>query len=445
MLSGRLIDMVTGTVLSGVTIQIDGKSVQTDAQGRYVLGDLACGVHEVYVSVNGFDTYKRSVDISSGGWLDIRLTNEKTTNGLVSESAIYGDPVNTATGNYVYQHRDLDIPGIGLSFQFDRTYNSRDAGNGPLGYGWSHNFNTHLRAENGNVTITWGDGHTETWVSDGQGGFSNQYGVFDTLIGDGGVYTLRKKNRMAYQFDVTGNLVSITDKNGNSQTLTYTSGKLTQITDTAGRSFTLAYDLSNRLVQITDPIDRTVGYTYDANGDLVTVTDPNKNQTHYTYDANHQMLTIVGPRGNTVVNNTYDADKRVVTYQTDAKGGATTYDYQELDRITTITDALGNITLHQHDDLLRLIKEVDPNGGVSLYEYDALGNRIRVTDKNGNVTQYDYDIRGNVTKKIDALGNVTIITYDGQDNPLSRTDALENTTTFSYDQYLRQTGGKFIG
>ena len=29
-------------------------------------------------------------------------------------STIFGDPVNTATGNYVYQRRDIEIPGIGM-------------------------------------------------------------------------------------------------------------------------------------------------------------------------------------------------------------------------------------------------------------------------------------------------------------------------------------------
>ena len=76
------------------------------------------------------------------------------------ETGVYGDPVNTATGNYVYQRRDLSVEGIGLSFMFDRTYNSRaasdpEAVDGPLGYGWSHNYMARLDFDgSGNATIT---------------------------------------------------------------------------------------------------------------------------------------------------------------------------------------------------------------------------------------------------------------------------------------------------
>ena len=438
-LSGTLLDATTRQALAGVTITIGSSSVVTDSQGYYLIENLPCTQQQISVNVAGFEGYSRTYDLSAGWWNIIRLTRTGTTLGANPESAIYGDPVNTATGNYVYQRRDLELPGIGLLLQFDRTYNSRAASDalateGPLGYGWSHGYEASLVESAGVVTITWGDGKTQTWALDGMGGFIPQYGVFDDLIDDGGgAYTLRKKDLTRYHFDAGGHLSSIVDKNGNTISLTYTASKLTQITDTAGRVLTLGYDLSNRLTQITDPISRTIQFAYDLNGDLVTATDANGNVTTYTYDASHQILTVVDPRGNTVVSNTYDGANRVVTYQTDAKGGATSYSYQTLDRITTITDALGNVMTHHHDELLRLIKEVDALGHEALYEYDVAGNRIKVTDKNGNLTQYGYDAYGNVTTKTDALGQVTTITYDSQNNPLSRTDALGHVTQFQYD------------
>ena len=354
--SGRLIDATTGSPLSGVTVDIGSGSVVTDTDGHYYLAGIPCSPVEVSVGIAGFEGYSRSYNLTDGWWNVIRLTRTGTTLGTNPESAIYGDPVNTATGNYVYQRRDLELPGIGLPLQFDRTYNSRAASSTaavgvPMGYGWSHSYNVSLAADAGsNITITWGDGKTQTWAPDGIGGFIPQYGVFDDLIDDGGgAYTLRKKDLTRYHFDAGGHLFSIVDKNGNTISLTYTASKLTQITDTAGRVLTLGYDPSNRLTQITDPISRTIQFAYDLNGDLVTATDANGNVTTYTYDASHQILTVVDPRGNTIVSNTYDGANRVVTYQTDAKGGATSYSYQTLDRITTITDALGNVMTHHHD------------------------------------------------------------------------------------------------
>jgi RHS repeat-associated protein len=439
-LSGFLIDSTTGRPLSNVAVSAGGLTDLTDATGYYEIIGLACAIQEVTVNAPDFAAYDRTYDWSSGGWLSIRLTKESTVSGVDNNAGIVGDPVNTATGNYVYQRRDLEIPGIGIPFRFDRAYNSREASRPtatgtPLGYGWTHSYDARLvEGLDGIVTITWGDARTEAFTPDGAGGYTVQYGVFDTLTANGdGSFTLTKRDRGAYQFDTSGRLSRIDDKNGNSLTLVYAGAYLIEIQDTAGRSIRLDHDAFGRITLITDPIGRTVQYTYDGAGNLISAADPNGNLTQYTYDGSHQILTVVDPRGHTVVSNTYDDDRRVVTYQTDAKGNPTTYEYQALDRVTTVTDALGGVTLHHHDDRLWLIMEVDARGGTALYQYDDAGNRVAVTDKNGNVTRYDYDARGNVTRKTDALGQVTEITYDEQNNPLSRTDALGQVTAFAYD------------
>ena len=442
-LSGVLRDALTREPLVGIDIYIDGSLVAiTAADGSYSISGLDCGQHIISLGLSsdsGYVIFPQTVDTFNSWMYDIYLTTESTVLGLDTESAYANDPVNTATGNYVYQRRDLAIPGIGFPLRFDRTYNSREASStsatgNPLGYGWSHSYHVNLSTSGDSVTLTWGDGHTETFTADGLGGYVPQYGVFDTLVDNGdGTFTLIKRNRTRYDFDTSGRLAAITDKNGNRLSLTYTGADLTELIETAGRTILLSYDTAGRITTITDPIGRTVHYTYDLNGNLIQAIDRNGNVTVYTYDAAHQILTVVDPRGHTVVSNTYDDANRVVTYQTDAKGNPTSFTYQELDRITTITDALGNVTVHQHDSLLRLIREEDARGAIAYYVYDTAGNRIAVTDKNGNLTQYGYDARGNVTTKLDALGNLVTLTYDEANNPLSRADALSNLTQFTYD------------
>ena len=436
--SGVVIDALTNQPLSNVTVAVGELTTVTDENGYYIITDLTCDPQVVTVTVNDYTSYVQTFDWSDGGWLNILLTTENTVLGLDTASGIASDPVNTATGNYIYQRRDLAIPGIGFPLRFDRTYNSRAASSAlvgtPLGYGWSHSYNVNLSTSGDSITITWGDGHTETFTLDEFGGYVPQYGVFDTLVDNGdGTFSLTKRNHTRYDFDTSGRLAAITDKNGNRLSLTYSGADLTELIDTAGRTILLSHDTAGRITTITDPIGRTVHYTYDLNGNLIQAIDRNGNSTVYTYDDSHQILTVVDPRSHTVVSNTYDDVNRVVTYQTDAKGNPTSFAYQELDRITTITDALGGITVHQHDSLLRLIREADARGAIAYYEYDTAGNRIAVTDKNGNLTQYGYDARGNVTTKLDALGNLVSITYDEANNPLSRTDALSNLTQFTYD------------
>ena len=434
--TGTLTD-ATGNPITNAEVTIGGVTVTPNASGDYSVPGLACGSHPITVTPTGgatFMPFTGSVDTFSAWNFNVPLADESTTYGIDSQSGKGGDPVDTATGNYIYQHRDLELAGVGMPFTFDRSYNSRDDRSGPLGFNWAHNWDASLDDAAGIVRVRWGDGGTQTWSPDGAGGFTPQVGVFDALIDDGGgAYTVRKRDLSEYHFDTSGRLASVRDRNNNTITLTYTGGKLSQITDTAGRTLSLSYDVGNRLTQITDPIGRTIQFAYDVNGDLVTATDANGNATTYSYDGNHQILSIVDPRGNTLVSNTYDAQDRVVTYQTDAKGGATTYVYAAGEFETTFTDALGHATVHTHDSLLRLIREEDGNGGIMRYDYDSAGNRSQVTDKNGNATVYGYDARGNVTSKTDALGNTVTLTYDGQNNPLSRTDALGNITQFQYD------------
>lgn len=438
-ITGRLLDGTTNAPLAGVTVSAGGRTAVTDAGGGFSIDGLPCGPQVVTVNVPGYEPYRWTFDPARGGWLTIRLTLPGTTYGPGTDAGYGGDPVNTATGNYVYSALDLEIPGVGHPFRFARSYNSRAASTAgapgtPLGYGWSHGYQVGLTNAAGVVILTWGDGHTETFAPDGYGGFRPQYGVFATLTDlGGGRFALRQRDGIRYDFDTAGRLATITDRNGNAQTLTYTNGRLTRVLDSAGRAIDLTYDGAGRLTQVADALGRTLRYGYDGTGNLTSATDPNGNLTRYTYDARHQLLTAVDPRGHTIVNNTYDAERRVVTYQTDAKGGATSYAYQEADRVTTITDALGGATVHFHDDLLRLIRERDAIGAEAWYVYDEAGNRVQTVGKNGHLTEYEYDDRGNVTRQRDALGQVTSIVYDALNNPLTRTDALGHTTRFDYD------------
>jgi len=435
-LYGVLRDAVTNKALSSITITIDGIHTNvTDENGHYEFFNLSSGVHTVVVDVpSGYSQYVRTVETPENPTWNIFLTRPQTVYGGDTSSGYGPDPVNTATGNYIYNRKDVEIPGKGMAFVFYRYYNSQDGEDGPLGFGWGHTYSTVLTVNaDSSVTIQRGDGKTETWTPNGSGLFMPQHGIFDTLIENSdGSYTLKKKDLTRYAFDTSGRLSNITDKNGNRIDLTYTGSYLTQITDTAGRNLDLSYDENGHITQVADPIGRELRFAY-ADGDLVSATDMNGNVTAYTYDDNHQMITVIDPRENIVVTNTYDVRRRVVTSQSDAKGGQTTYLYDEVNKKASITDPLGNTCYHYHDELLRLIRDEDALGNSSYYSYDFAGNRTEVVDRNGNATTYTYDSRGNVLTKTDALGNVTAITYDSNNNPLTRTDALGNVAAFEYD------------
>ena len=184
--SGVVRNSATHLPLSGVTVRLeDGTSVTTDGSGSYSFSGLSTGTYLLSFLKSG---YPPRYDVASLCSSSISLPDEYMT-GL---AAVYGtssstnsgysaDPVNTSTGNYVFQRTDLSIPGKGFPFSFSRTYNSQDNTSGSLGYGWTHNYASTLSVgDNSTVTIRWGDGKTEAWTPDGSGGTPRSSGCSTT-------------------------------------------------------------------------------------------------------------------------------------------------------------------------------------------------------------------------------------------------------------------------
>lgn len=53
-------------------------------------------------------------------------------------------------GEVIFQKYDMNIPGRGISFGFNRTYRSANDYPGPLGHGWNHSWNVFLWKEDDN-------------------------------------------------------------------------------------------------------------------------------------------------------------------------------------------------------------------------------------------------------------------------------------------------------
>jgi RHS repeat-associated protein len=439
-LSGRVVDNETGQGVDTVTVWIcDSDTLYsaatvTDANGDFTLL-VPRGNYKICVAKGSYS--------NDSDWVDFTDPSATPTLIISHDSASYGespdsghtqDPVTTSLGNFTLEHEDLSFKGRGLNFVFTRYYNSQDSYDGPLGHGWTHNYNTHVRVEGDVAIVKYGDGRDEFYVEQPDGSFVAQPGVYNTLIREiDGTFTLQDKSQTVHNFDATGRLTSIVDKNGNTVALTYQDGNLLTVTDPVGRQVQFTYDTAGRVTHLEDPLGRIISFTYDTNGDLVSSIDALGNATTYTYDANHQMLTATDPKGNVFVTNTYDDAKRVVTAQSDALGNVSQFSYDEQEHLTTITDPLGNQTVHHHDNRNRLVKIVDPQRNEINMEYDEDNNRTMVVDKRGNETSFAYDGQGNLTQITDALGNITTFVYDDKNNPTQKTDALGNTTGLTYD------------
>jgi RHS repeat-associated protein len=345
------------------------------------------------------------------------------------------EPVSTGSGNYFYSHADFVIPARGLPLTFNRYYNSIDAFAGSLGANWSHAYSISLgQTAAGVATIRWGDGHGETYTLTGST-YIPQSGVYNSLVANtDGTFTLTQKNQTQYHFSSTGKLAFIEDKNGNTVQLTYDgSGNLTSIAASGGRTLSLLYDTNGRVTTVTDPMGRTETFSYDSANNLATATDPLGGITTYGYDANHRVVQITLPNGNTLLQNTYDTQGRVVAQ---ANGRSFTWQFAyntPSQGQTTITDALGNVTIHTYDSSLRIVGITDAAGHTTSYTYDASNNRTSITNQNGNTTSFAYDPNGNLLSVTDPLSNQTTFTYDAENDLLTVTNPKGKTTNFSYD------------
>jgi len=341
--------------------------------------------------------------------------------------------INLNTGNSA-DPAELMFPGRKLLIDFETFYNSLDAYTGPLGIGWTHTYNVVLVPNGPNAVIKEGDGQEIPWTGAGGGAFTPGIpGVLDTLRQNAdSTYTLTRRSHVQLNFSVAGQLTSITDPNGNTQTLTYTSGNLTTVTDNSGRTLTFTFDSSNHITSVADPLGRTEQFAYDGFNRLITYTDPAGGVTQYSYDADNRIIQLTDPRGNNVIL-TYDAQGRAAS-RTDAAGFTTTYAYNTPSTgITTKTDPLSNVTKFAFDTQGRINSITNTLGGVSSVTYDSNNMILTSTDQLGRVWNYAYDASSDLIQATDPLGGLSKYTWDSNFNLLTATDPLAHTTSYNYD------------
>lgn len=364
-------------------------------------------------------------------------TGKSILGANTQNAAKSNEPINLALGNYFFQRIDLSIAGRGLPFVFQRTYNSLDTYNGPLGFGWTDSYNI-LQTTNADnsITIKYGDGHSITFQPQTDGSYKpTVQGIYDRLTKQAsGVFLLTTKPRVQYQFNGFGQPDTITDPNGNRISLQYNSQKrLASVTDTAGRMVQFNYDAGGHMTTITDPIGRKVAFSYDDQGNLKSSTDAEGNTTEYTYNSFHQVETITDPKGQKIITNSYDGTGRV-NRQTNGRDLVWQYAYDVGQSGNTVeTNPKGKTTSYLHDDKDRLIKQTDPLGKFISFDYDGNNNLTSLTDKNGNTYTFSYDNEGNLLKAADPLGNTTRLVYSNLNLPTQETDAKGNSTQLTYD------------
>ncbi|KKL77223.1 hypothetical protein LCGC14_2037030, partial [marine sediment metagenome] len=188
-----------------------------------------------------------------------------------------------APGSYLASGIDAwaESPGLPLAFgrAFPQTISQRYE-TGPLGRGWSHNWDFSLDVgDDGTVTITGPSATRRTFLPDIRGGYFPQPGDYATLTDlGGGAFSLREKGGLLTEFRADGKLDYAEDTNGNRIPAGYTGEQLTSLTHSSGATLLLDYDAQGMITSVTDPLgpgtedDRVTVYSYDTSGEhLVSV------------------------------------------------------------------------------------------------------------------------------------------------------------------------------
>ena len=369
-------------------------------------------------------------------WYSFETPESAQVLGGNTPCGIWGEPVNTSTGNFYYEASDLTLPGAGPEISVGRTYNHQDASSrGVLGYGWTLDCDSFVQPQfDGSALVVYPGGARKTFVPDGSGGYVAPQGTLEALAAtDTGGWTLTYLDRTVNTYSASGTLLTIADRYGNMVLYTRnTTGAITRMVGTGGRyvAFTYTGDL---LTRVADNAGRQVTYTYSAAGDLATVIDTTGAVTTFTSDAQHRVTQVASAEHPTdpFVSHGFDESDRVAV-QYDGYGNVGTLSYAE--GATTITNNRGFTELHQFDDEFRLTGDTDGAGNTSHRTYNAAGLVETLTDGNSHISSFTYDANGNQTSATDAAGHTTRASYDLANNNILWSENAEGVrTTYSYD------------
>ncbi len=264
------------------------------------------------------------------------------------------------------------------------------------------------------VTVQLGSKSLE-YIELPDGSYSPPPGETAVLVEETGHFVLKKRFDERLVFNPDGTIDSWINADGKGLAFGYdTSTNLQSVTDFYGRSLTLSY--TNGLVaSVSDSAGRSIFYQY-ADDNLTTYTDPESHDWNFGYaDTNnpHLLSTLQDPLLQTTASNTYNR-----LGQVDVQRNGAGQDWEMF-----FTGVRGI--------------EQDPEGGLMQYHFDGRGREVSTEDELHNISYTFYDGEGLLDLSIDPKFNITRHKYDGHQNLTNRTDALDQEWSYEYDAEQR--------
>jgi RHS repeat-associated protein len=248
-------------------------------------------------------------------------------------------------------------------------------------------------------------------------------------------YKLTTDADVTETYSAAGRLLSITTRNGQTTTLTYSGNNLVSVTGPFGHVMRFTYTSGGQVAMVTGPDGRVYTYGYDSSLNLISVTYPDGAVRRYVYEIAvfpHLLSGIVDEKGVRYATWTYDSVARAISSQHAGGVDLTTVSYTS-DSSSTVTDARGTARVYGFVSQFDFVKPASltgqplPSLGGKAFTYDANGFIASRTDYDGNVTTFTHDARGNETLRVEASGT-----------PLARTISTSWLSTFHLPKQITE-------
>ncbi|MDF2801268.1 MAG: repeat-associated core domain protein, partial [Anaerocolumna sp.] len=379
-------------------------------------------------------------------------------NGNIIRETIFMDSNTTQHTEYTYNH-------LGKPLNMTRHVQAGDIHGNAIGSLDDYLLvTTYTYDADGNVlTMTTPDGTKTT----------NEYDYLDRSV----IQTVQGFNEYganvavntATAYDYAGNIISLTDANGNTTKSYYNAmGLLTKIVDAMGGVTANYYDNAGRLTATVAPLNYVEGaaledvsrvvFTYDVLGRVILEQDIYYDKDSesfggiyakaYRYDLNGNLLKELDALG-------MESGIGSTLSERISSGYGTEYTYNDagllLTSLTPVSKSKGLIydVSNTYDAAGRKATETSGNNLITTYYYDNMGRILRTTVQNGTSgvvktnQQATYDNLGNVLTQTDGNGNITSYTYNSLGLNKSVTTPGDssiplNTISYQYDELGRQ-------
>ena len=381
------------------------------------------------------------------------------------------DPVNMATGNYMYRKNFLETPGV-APLVLEITYNSVDNFRRRFASaGWTHNYRNELTIYESKIVVNIDSGRQETYILKGDeyvsdDGFTSR--KIERLEGEEYRYKYTNEKQEQYFFDDIGRCIKKLTGEGRAIQFEYEELNLKKLSTEFGTGYVFDYEESDDgnsyVTKVSDFSGRSIELKYEDIDDkfsrtgkmhvLSEIHDEMGSVYSFKYNDLCKMYTVINARNTVNLINEYDGSGRV-TRQIFPDGGEITVQYYDIGRKAIATHQNGSQTVYEHDEKFRSTVS-RYTSGYEEFTYNDTNDRTSHRDKNGNITSYEYDDKGNVIVEKTPVGDVikTVYSksdrlvsvkvngvvvaqneYDNDDNLVSSSDALGRAIGYEYNEY----------